>query len=44
MSTMTQVLESPAAEDAVMVEIVEDVNETADDAISLGCGNDNPYT
>jgi hypothetical protein len=43
-STTTQVLESPAAEEAVVVEIVEDVHETAEDAIALGCGDDNPYT
>jgi hypothetical protein len=40
---MTEVQENPAAEEAVVVEIVEDVNETAEDAIGLGCGDDNPY-
>ena len=43
MSIVTEVQESPAAEEAVVVEIVEDVNDAAEDAIGLGCGDDNPY-
>ncbi len=43
MSIVTEVQESRTAEEAVILEIVEDVNDVAEDAIGLGCGDDNPY-
>ncbi|WP_267898595.1 hypothetical protein [Actinomadura sp. WAC 06369] len=43
MSIMTENQEDLAAEDTVDVEIIDDVNNEAEDAIGLGCGDDNPY-
>jgi hypothetical protein len=41
-SITIEVQDGPATEETV-VEIVEDVNDAAEYAIGLGCGDDNPY-
>ncbi|WP_255218853.1 hypothetical protein [Actinomadura formosensis] len=43
MSIMIEVQDGPVTDEAVVVEIVEDVNDAAEHAIGLGCGDDNPY-
>jgi hypothetical protein len=41
--TDTTAVAGPKADDTPVVSIVDDVNEAADEASGLGCGDDNPY-
>ncbi|WP_255204792.1 hypothetical protein [Actinomadura sp. BRA 177] len=43
MSIMIELQAGPVIDEDVVVEIIEDVNDAAEQAIGLGCGDDNPY-
>ncbi|MFI0367450.1 hypothetical protein ACH35V_06195 [Actinomadura sp. 1N219] len=43
MSKTIEVHDEPMAEEVITVQTVEDVNDEAENAIGLGCGDDNPY-
>ncbi|WP_281181851.1 hypothetical protein [Actinomadura macra] len=43
MSIVIKVQDDPTTDESSVVEIIEDVNDAAEHAIGLGCGDDNPY-